>query len=299
VTDVIRAIRVDSGDRVARGQVLVEMASVEQSADLEEAKAAAVAAERQYERFAQLGERGFAPAARVEAERAAFERAQARVDALQSRIADRLIRAPFAGIVGLRTASPGALVRPGDAITTLDDISLIKLDFDIAESQLGDVRVGAAIAARTAAFPDREFTGVVRDIDSRVNAQTRTIRVRAEIPNRDGALKPGMLMTVQVRSNPRETLAVPEMALIDRSDGAFVFVVQARGEGPPVAVLSEVKTGARQNGLVEIQSGLEPGARIIVEGVQRARSGQPVRVEQPDGLRPAQATDQPPTKKAS
>lgn len=278
VTDVISRIRFESGDRVARGQVLVELSNTEQSADLEEARASREAARRDYDRFRELGEKGFAPAQRVEAARAGFEQAEARVRALQARISDRTIRAPFAGVMGLRTASPGALVRPGDQIGTLDDISEIKLDFDVSESQFGAVRVGSTIVATTPAHPGATFTGRVADIDSRVNPQSRTVRVRAIIPNRDGRLKPGMLMSVEARSNPRHALGAPEIAVVERADGAYVYTLVEK-EGRPTAALTLVKTGKRSAGLIEILDGVTAGARIVVEGVQRVRPGQAVRID--------------------
>jgi len=278
VTDVISRIRFDSGDRVARGQVLVELSNTEQSADLEEARASREAARRDYDRFRELGEKGFAPAQRVEAARASFEQSEARVRALQARIGDRTIRAPFAGVMGLRTASPGALVRPGDQIGTLDDISEIKLDFDVSESQFGAVRIGSGIIATTTAHPGMTFTGRVADIDSRVNTQSRTVRVRAIIPNREGLLKPGMLMSVEARSNPREALGAPEIAVLERADGTYIFTL-AENDGRTTAALALVKIGKRSGGLVEILDGVTPGARIVVEGVQRVRPGQPVRID--------------------
>lgn len=296
VTDVIRAIRFESGDRVARGQVLVELSSVEQSADLEEARASREVARRDYERFRDLGEKGFAPAAKVEQARAAYEQADARVRAGQSRMGDRVIRAPFAGVMGLRSASPGALVRPGDVIGTLDDVSSIKLDFDVAESQIAQARVGADIVARSASQPGRTFAGKVDDVDTRVNTQSRTLRVRAIIPNQDGMLKPGMLMSVELRSNPRMALAAPEVAVTERSDGSYVFMVAER-EGKPVAAQTLVRTGQRSGGLVEILSGLPEGSRIVVDGVQRARPGQPVRIVAPEA--PTAAPQPPPAKKAA
>jgi len=280
VTDVIRSIRFESGDRVARGQVLVQLSSVEQAADLEEARASREAARRDYDRFKELGEKGFAPAQRVEAARAAFEQSEARVRAGESRIGDRTIRAPFAGVMGLRTASPGALVRPGDPIATLDDTSEIKLDFEVAESQIAQAAVGASIVASSTAQPGRVFEGRVADVDTRVNAQSRTLRIRALIPNRDGMLKPGMLMTVELRSNPRTGLAAPEVAVLERSDGSYLYTLEAR-DGRDVVVPVLVSTGRRSGGLVEIVSGVPEGTRIIVEGVQRARPNQPVRIVSP------------------
>jgi len=169
VTDVIRSIAFDSGDRVAKGQVLVVLSSVEQQADLDEARAALASAERDFIRFKDLGEKGFTPKARLDQAQAAYDQAKARVAAQESRMADRVIRAPFAGVMGLRSASPGALVRPGDAIATLDDVSTIKLDFDVPEVHLTKLKPGAALSAVTAAYPGQEFMGKINDVYSRVD----------------------------------------------------------------------------------------------------------------------------------
>jgi len=281
VQDAIRALRFESGQRVRRGQVLVELSSVEQAADLAEAVAANAAAQEEYRRFQALAERGFAPRARLEATQAAARAAQARVDAGRSRVDDRTIRAPFSGVMGLRLASPGQLVRPGDQIGTLDDLSEIKLDFDVPESQIASLRAGVPIAARTAAFPNEQFTGRIAQVDSRISAETRTMRVRAILPNPRERLRPGMLMTVIVQSNPREALAAPEPAVVDDATGAYVFVVAAGEGGRQIAQRRTVRTGQRTGGLVEIVEGLAAGDRVITEGVTRVRPDAPVRVAEP------------------
>ncbi|MCL4715550.1 MAG: efflux RND transporter periplasmic adaptor subunit [Hyphomonadaceae bacterium] len=280
VADTIRTIRFESGDRVRRGQVLVEMSSVEQAADLAEARASDQAAQEELRRTQELFDRGFASQARLDTVRAAAEAAQARLNAGGSRIADRTIRAPFAGVVGLRTASPGQYVRPGDQIGTLDDVAEIKLDFDVPETQIARVRDGVEIVARTAAYPDRAFAGHISNVDSRIDPNTRTVRVRAMLPNRDEALRPGMLMTVEVRSNPREALAIPEIAIVDRADGAYVYRVAA-AEGGSQAELVRIQTGARAGGMAEVLEGLGRGDRVITEGVQSVRPGQPVQIAAP------------------
>jgi membrane fusion protein (multidrug efflux system) len=278
VTDVIRSIAFDSGDRVAKGQVLVVLSSVEQQADLDEARAALASAERDFIRFKDLGEKGFAPKARLDQAQAAYDQAKARVAAQESRMADRVIRAPFAGVMGLRSASPGALVRPGDAIATLDDVSTIKLDFDVPEVHLTKMKPGAALSAVTAAYPGQEFMGEINDVDSRVDPASRTVKVRALIDNKSGTLKPGMLMTVSIQSNPRMALAIPEMAILEKADGSSVFKVVQK-EGKTIAAPAPIKLGARAAGWVEILSGLNAGDQIVVEGVQRARPGQPIRLD--------------------
>lgn len=280
VADTIRAIRFDSGDRVRRGQVLVEMSSVEQAADMAEARAANEAAQQELRRYQELYERGFASQARLDTVRAAADAAEARLNAGGSRINDRTIRAPFAGVVGLRTASPGQFMRPGDQIGTLDDIAEIKLDFDVPETQIASLRAGVDIIARTAAYPDRTFTGRIANVDSRVDPQTRTVRVRAMLPNRDEVLRPGMLMTVEVRSNPRQALAIPEIAILDQADGAYVYRVVAR-EGAQAVEQVRIQTGQRAGGMAEVLEGLNAGDRVITEGVQSVRPGQPVQIGEP------------------
>jgi membrane fusion protein, multidrug efflux system len=280
VADTIRAIRFDSGDRVGRGQVLVQMSSVEQAADLAEARAANEAAQEELRRYQELHERGFASQARLDSMRAAADAARARVGAGESRIADRTIRAPFAGVVGLRTASPGQFMRPGDQIGTLDDISEIKLDFDVPETQIARLQQNVQIIATTAAFPDRTFQGVIANVDSRVDATTRTVRVRAMLPNQDEAIRPGMLMTVRVLANPREALAIPEIAILDRADGAFVYRVVSREGGQAVEQVP-IRTGQRSSGMAEVLEGLGVGDLVVTEGVQSVRPGQPVRLGGP------------------
>jgi membrane fusion protein (multidrug efflux system) len=277
VADTIRSIRFDSGDRVRRGQVLVEMSNVEQAADLAEARAANEAAQQELRRYQELYDRGFASQARLDTMRAAADAAQARVSAGGSRIADRTIRAPFAGVVGLRTASPGQFVTPGDQIGTLDDISEIKLDFDVPETQIARLRQGVQIIAATGAYPGRTFQGVISHVDSRVDPTTRTVRVRAMLPNGDEAIRPGMLMTVQVLANPREGLAIPEIAILDRADGAFVYRVVSREGGQAVEEVA-IRTGQRSGGMAEVLEGLGAGDLVVTEGVQAVRPGQPVRV---------------------
>ena len=285
VSDTIRALRFDSGDRVRQGQVLVEMSSVEQAADLAEARAANQAAQEELRRYQSLYDRGFASQARLDTVRAAADASQARLNAGGSRIADRTIRAPFSGLVGLRTASPGQYMRPGDQIGTLDDISEIKLDFDVPETQLSRVAQGVEIVARTAAYSDRTFSGRISNVDSRIDPATRTVRVRAMLPNTDEILRPGMLMTVEVRSNPRDALAIPEMAILDQADGAFVYRV-ANGDGGPRAELVRVQIGQRSGGMAEILGGLERGDQVVTEGLQSVRPGQPVQVSAPGAPSP-------------
>ncbi len=287
VTDTIAALRFDSGQRVRRGAVVVELAAAEESAGLTEAQAGLAEAQRELERFQALHERGFVPLARLEAAQASFDQANARVETAQARLADRVIRAPFSGVIGLRQVSPGALVRPGDAIATLDDLSRVKIDFDVSETEIAVLAPGVAIIAVAAG---QQFEGVIESVDSRVNVQSRTVRVRAVLPNPEGLLRTGMTVTVTIQTNPREALAVPEIAVLDRPEGAMVLRV-VQGEQGPIVEAATVRIGRRADGMAEILEGLARGDAVVVEGVNRVRHGQPVRLPGAEtaGARPARS----------
>lgn len=272
ISDTISRIHFDSGQQVAAGDILVELRDAEEVAGLSEARASLREAQQELERIRDLTERGVAPRSRLDEIQANAERARARVAALEARVADRLIRAPFAGVVGLRAVSLGQLVRPGDTIAQLDDTSIIKLDFTLPERFLATVSAGMEIVALTSAFPGEEFTGQITQIDSRIDPATRAVTVRAEIDNADGRLRPGLLMTVQVRRDPRTRPSVPETAITRLRDQVFVYTV-AQDEAGQYAVQREIRVGARSDGFLEVLDGLEAGTVIVRQGVHRIRDG--------------------------
>jgi membrane fusion protein (multidrug efflux system) len=210
-------------------------------------------------------------------------RAQAvaqRSSSAQSRLSDRTIRAPFSGQMGLRNISPGQLARPGEALATLDDISQIKIDFDVPESRMGAVQVGTQIAVRSAALPDQSYRALVRFVDTRIDPTTRAVRARAYVPNENGILRPGMLMRVDLLAPDRQKPAVPEVALLEEGNATFVFVADKSGKSGKEAGLKAkkvpVSVGARREGFVEILDGITIDTPVIVEGLVRLRDGQPI-----------------------
>ncbi len=277
VTDVISNISFDSGDLVEAGAVLAELADAEEAADLSEARATLSEAQREFERFEELRARGVASSQRTDELQSTAERARARVRSIEARLADRIVRAPFAGVIGLRYASPGMLVRPGDVIATLDDVSLIKLDFTVPEVFLGVIATGDPLVARSDAYSGRVFEGVISQIDSRVDPVTRTATVRAEITNDDKALRSGMLLLVEVKRDQRTSPSAPEVAVMREGDAAYVYVVVSGPEGD-VVERRQVETGTRRDGRLEITDGLSAGEVIVSEGVHRLRPGAPVEV---------------------
>ncbi len=273
-TETVSAVNFTDGQKVEKDFVIVEMTSREQSADLVAARAELNEANQNHERIKGLADKGFATKAQLDQAVAARDSAAARVKALESRVADRLIRAPFGGVLGLRKVSVGTLVRPGDVITTLDDISIIKLDFTVPEAFLSALKEGMAVRVTVAAYPGKTFEGRVAGIDTRINPVSRAVAMRAEIPNPGGALLPGMLMTVALLNNQRMALAVPEQSLVPVEDKQYVFVAAADNK----AERREVKIGAREPGFVEILSGLKAGEKVVVDGTLRLRPGATIRV---------------------
>ncbi|KAA5804983.1 efflux RND transporter periplasmic adaptor subunit [Alkalicaulis satelles] len=278
VSDRISRIAFESGDQMRAGSILVELADAEAAADLTEARAALREANRELERTRELAERGIASRARLDELTSSTERARARVTALEARVAERIIRAPFDGVVGLRNVSLGQLVRPGDVVAQLDDVSIIKLDFTLPERFLSVIEAGMEVHARTAAFSSEVFAGRIEHISSRVDPVVRTVTVRASIDNADNRLRPGMLMTVQLRRDVRERLAAPETAITRTGDRVTLFVVQ-EADGRASVAQRTVQLGQRQAGYFEILDGLEPGDLVVVHGVHRLRDGMPVRIQ--------------------
>ena len=184
-------------------------------------------------------------------------------------LSDRVITAPFAGVLGFRQVSPGTLVTPGTTIASLDDVSVIKLDFSVPESFLSALAPGQGIRATSVAYPDQDFTGEVATIDSRVDPVSRAVTVRADVPNPDRLLRPGMLLTVDVFQPERQALVVPEIAVIQVSRTAHVFRVKDDNTVEQV----DVELGQRRRGEVEILDGLVAGDRIVVDGTVKLRDG--------------------------
>jgi membrane fusion protein (multidrug efflux system) len=267
-SNVVSAVRFRDGERVRAGQVLVQLDDAQTRADVAAAQAAVTESESQYNRSRELLTTQVLSKSQFDQLEATLKSNRAKLQAAQARLEDTVIRAPFNGRVGLRRVSVGTLISPGDVITTLDDTSVIKLDFSVPETFVSTLREGLAVRATAPAFPGRNFVGKVASIDSRVDMNTRSVVVRALLANEDGALKPGMFLNVALSKDERETLVIPEEALTPEAEKQFVFVV-ADGK----AARREVRIGGRSPGNVEVIGGLEAGERVIVEGTQKVRDG--------------------------
>ncbi|OYU71693.1 MAG: efflux transporter periplasmic adaptor subunit [Alphaproteobacteria bacterium PA2] len=284
-TQLVSRVLFTPGQTVTRGQVLVELKSSEQDAGLLQSQAKLVQAERAYLRWKSLAEKGFASKAAVDQYEAAWLSAKADVTAAQARQGDRMIRAPFSGVVGLSDIAPGAVINPGAAIVTLDDLSAIRVDFQVPDRFLSAVRQGQAVTATVDSYPGLEVHGVIARLDTRIDERTRALTARAEFPNPSQALKPGMMLHVAIAKGDRTGLAAPETAVSVQGDNAFVFAAQKVGQ-KMMADQRIVVTGVRQDGLVEIREGLAAGDMIVADGLNKVQPGQPIRPVGKGGGRP-------------
>jgi membrane fusion protein (multidrug efflux system) len=291
-TQLVDKVRFRDGEHVARGAVLVELRDTEQDAGTAQAEAKLVEARRAYDRYRTLGEQGWASKAQVDQYEAAWRSAQADVAAARARQNDRVIRAPFAGVVGLSDVAPGALVNPGAPIVTLDVVSVVRVDFQVPERYLAQLREGQALLATTDAYPDETIKGRIARLDTRIDERTRAITARAEFPNPDGKLKPGMLVRVGISRGVRQAASAPESAVSVQGDSAFVYVIRQQGDRV-VAEQRPIVTGIRQNGFVEIRDGVTAGERLVADGLNKVQPGQPIRVSGAARALPALKTSGP------
>lgn len=277
VSEKVHRIHFDDGQFVKAGQVLLELEQGEEQANLKHAEALLSERQLALQRLTRLAKQKLAAADQLDRAKLEVDQAQASIRAIQARINDRIVRAPFDGIVGLRQISVGALVETGNLITTLDDISVIKLDFTVPAVYLHDVKTGLGIQARSAALGDKVYEGKVKSVSSRVDPVTRTFQVRAILPNEAGRIVPGILMKIDLLRNPRDSMLIPEAALLPLGDKQFVMLVVDK-EGKQVARKQEVQIGTRLLGKVEVVKGLNKTDKVITHGGSKVKAGGAVKV---------------------
>lgn len=274
VPGIVSRLLFEEGQEVRAGATLVELDTAQQQADLDQARAALDDARQRLVRARQLRATQAVSEAQIDQLDSAQRQAEARVRSAEARIAEMRIIAPFAGRVGIRNVSPGALLQPGTVVTTLDDTSRIRVEFAVPEVFVARLRDGSPVQAISPAYPARRFAGTVTVIDTRIDAATRAVRVISEFDNSDGALRSGLFLTVILTLDTRENaLLVAEDALDPVADKVFVYVVRNDR-----AVRQEVRIGTRLPGEVEVLSGLRLDEPVVVRGIQRLRPNVPVRI---------------------
>lgn len=281
VTERITAIHFESGQRVKKGDIIVEMDYAQEEALLAEERSVLAEAERQVERLRPLIERGATSRSTMDAAELEVQTAKSRIAAIESQIVERRIVAPFDGKLGLRNVSIGVMAQPGTLITTIDQDTIMKLDFSVPEVYIRAISEGGKITASAKAYPDEDFEGTVESVDSRVDAVTRAISVRALLDNENRKLKPGMLMRVRLYKDPRKTIVIPEEAIVPKGNKSYVFTVSGDGENAK-ASLVEIELGSRKKGVAEVISGLKEGDQVVTHGTIRIQDGASVAVKAKD-----------------
>ena len=276
VTDIIAEVNFRDGQVVEADQLLVRLEDSEERAQLRAAQALRDERRSTAERFSQLQSRNMAARADVEDSHARLRQAEAEIQAIEARLTNYQLRAPFPGRVGFRNISIGSLVTPGTPLVTLDKLDVMKLDFTVPESFLAILTPGLPLIAYSAAYPDDTFSGEISSIGPRVDPVSRSISVRAEIDNPEFRLRPGMLMEVILLRSPRQAVVVPESVLIPSGDQQFVLVVDEENDNR--LERRQVEVGERRTGQAEILEGLRGGELVISHGLQRAHEGDHVHI---------------------
>lgn len=284
VAGKVSDIAFDSGQRVAAGDVLVQLETGVDQAELRGLQAQQELARVQFERTSNLLEQNAISQSAYDEASAQYQAAQAQVAALQARIRKKTVRAPFDGVVGIRRVDIGQYVSPGESLATLMALKPIFVDYAMPERFLNDIEVGQPVEVTVDAYPGETFHGEIAAIDPGVNEGTRSIDIRARLPNPERRLRPGMFAEVAtVEPEPHPVVTVPRTAISFNTYGNFVFVLDER-DGQLVAQRRMVQTGGVRSDHIEITEGLKVGERVVRAGALKLRSGQPVQIDNSAGL---------------
>jgi len=274
-TELVVGLYFDDGQTVAKGQQLVQLRDDQYQAELQQTRINLAEQERELKRLTPLYHARITSQKDFDAAKTAVSRAKTAVGIVEYQIGNRRILAPFSGRLGMRNVSIGDLVTPGTKITTLDDISEIKVDFRVSEKYYPEIKPGQKIGVQTAAFPNKTFSGTITAVSPRIDSVTRTVEVRAVVPNPEQKLAPGMLFVVTLELGSRRSINVPEQALMSLGEIQYVYVYLP---GQKRVARREIKLGLRSRGMAEILSGLKEKELIVVDGVLKLVDGSPVDV---------------------
>jgi membrane fusion protein (multidrug efflux system) len=278
-------LHIKEGQAVAKGTPLVVLDDSEYRAQLAGSTANAKTEAQRYDRAKELMAKNFISQEAVDVAKGNMDRALSRKRQDETLVAKAVIHAPFSGVLGLRRVSPGAYVKAGDDIVQLDNIASLKLDFRVPESYTPKLKTGQSVHIRVDAFPNDTFEGTIYALDPAMDEKTRTVQARAQIPNPQLKLKPGMFARVAVLLETRENaILVPEQAIWPQGRETFVYrVVEGK------AALTKIEIGTRRPGEVEVLSGLKPDDLVVTDGQIKIKDGAPVTVlpEQSPAVTPA------------
>lgn len=275
--DLVDEIFFNDGQIVKQGDVLIRLNNQEELAKVNELEANLSESMAQLKRFQDLLNSKATSKSLVDQQEAKTKAIAAQLLSARTKLNDLIIKAPFDGILGFREVSLGAYINANSVITSLDDLSLIKVDFALPERFLPTIKLGQLVTAYNVAYKNQKFTGKISSIDSRVNPITRTLKVRAEIPNENLSLRPGMLLNINLVRQVETLLQLPESTIIPIEDKHFIFVVQDDGQSQ-TAVRTRIIIGRRLPGMVEVLEGVNQGEQVVAQGALKLRDGANVKV---------------------
>lgn len=268
-SDYLTLLDINEGQPVKKGQLLAQLNDTEEKARVNELKALLNEQKRQLARLNNLTRTQASAISLQDEQQAKVNATQAQLDAVLARLSEMQIRAPFDGLLGLRQVSEGAYIATGTVLTTLDDISVIRVEFNVSEHYIADLALEMPLAITNVAYGETRFVGKIKAMDPRLDPVTRSIKVHGTIDNHELKLRPGMLLNVTVELANNNVLQVPEKAIVPLQNRHYVFVVTADDSVKQV----EVTLGQRVPGSVEVLSGLTEGDEVVVEGTQKLRNG--------------------------
>jgi membrane fusion protein (multidrug efflux system) len=272
-SDLVDEVYFSDGEKVKKGELLVTLNNQEEHAKVSELSANLLESQAHLKRLSDLLLSNATSMSLVEQQVAKTKAIEAQLLSAQARLNDTSIRAPFAGVLGFREISRGAYIDAGTIITSLDDLSQIKVDFYLPERLFTKINIDQKITAFNTAYDEKAFVGKIIAIDSRIDPKTRSMKVRAIIANPSGKLRPGMLLNISVLLQIEKIFQLPESAIIPIEDKHYVFVVNEEK-----ALRKRIEIGRRHPGFVEISSGLIEGELVVVEGALKLRDGTAVTI---------------------
>ena len=277
VNGIVSDIVFTSGKPVEKGQVLIRLDNSIDQAALEALRAEQKLAKISYNRAKDLYSKKVIPKSDYDIAQATLEAAQARVKQQQAIIKRKEIIAPFSGLAGIREVDLGQFLETGDAIVNLQALDPIFVDYTLPERYLTRIKPGQVVNLKLDALPGKIFSGEVTAFNPGIDTGTRTLKIRATLPNSDNLMRPGMFAEVETFTGDAEpVLTLPRTAISFNTYGNFVFVINKSDKGLSVK-RTAVKTGESRQGRVVI-TGLEAGTQVVRAGLVKLRDGIPVKI---------------------
>jgi membrane fusion protein (multidrug efflux system) len=281
---VVEQIAFDSGNEVPAGKVLLRLNPNDDYAKLQQLQAAAELADQTLKRDQEQFAAQAISQANIDTDVSTQKSAHAQVAAQEALIQEKIVKAPFAGRLGIRQVDLGQYLTAGTAIVTLQALDPILIDFYLPQQALSQVKIGQAVTAMIDTYPGETFKGIVESVNSKVDAASRNVQVRAALPNADRRLLPGMFASVRIEYGAkRNPITLPQTAVTYNPYGDTVYVVEQNGvddKGHPRMQVQQrfVKLGRTRGDQIAVESGIKPGEVIVTAGQIKLRNGVPVAV---------------------